>query len=198
MEKIIGIGWAKTGTTSLGEALRILGYDHQTQRLDLVADLARGDLSRILAIAAEKDSFDDWPWLLLFRELDGAFPGSKFILTVRDPEPWLASYVNMLKNEGPASEELNRIRSTLYGLPFPDVTPEQLVARYDAHNRAVIEHFRDRPESLLIVNWAEGDGWEQLCAFCGKSVPEVPFPRANRGRYGSLAGVGRQLKSWLR
>ena len=36
MSKVFGIGWAKTGTTTLGTCFKLLGYHHQGQRLDLV------------------------------------------------------------------------------------------------------------------------------------------------------------------
>jgi hypothetical protein len=181
--KIFGIGWAKTGTTTLGHCLEILGHRHQGQRLDLVDDLTTGDLSRILAVAAEAEAFEDWPWILLYRELDAAFPGSRFILTVRDPQRWLKSYHNMLEQPGIVTEDLTRIRRLLYGLPFPDVTAEQLVERYQRHNDDVLNHFRSRPEALLVVDWERGDGWPQLCEFLGRPIPDVPFPHENKGCY---------------
>lgn len=181
--KIFGIGWAKTGTTTLGHCLEILGHRHQGQRLDLVDDLTTGDLSRILAAAAEAEAFEDWPWILLYRELDAAFPGSRFILTVRDPQRWLKSYHNMLEQPGIVTEDLTRIRRLLYGLPFPDVTAEQLVDRYQRHNDDVADYFRSRPEALLVVDWERGDGWPQLCDFLGRPIPDVPFPHENKGCY---------------
>ncbi len=150
--KIFGIGWAKTGTTTLGECFAALGFNHQSARLDLVEDLANGNLSRILKVAEGKDSFEDWPWILLYRELDEAFQGSRFVLTVREPGRWLRSYRNMLKHPGLQSERLNEIRRILYGLPFPDVTGQQLLARYAAHNQQVMEYFAGRPGSLLVVD----------------------------------------------
>ncbi len=183
--KVFGIGWAKTGTTTLCVCFRELGFRHQSQRLDLVKDIARGDLSRVVEVAEEKESFEDWPWIILYREMDEAFPGSRFILTVREPQRWLRSYSNMLRIEGRGSEELNEIRRTLYGLPFPDVTEEQLLARYVEHNEQVVEYFQDRPRSLLVVDWASRGGWADLCEFLGVEVPEVPFPHANRGYYHS-------------
>ncbi len=53
--KIFGIGWAKTGTTTLGRCLELLGYRHVGQRLDLVPHLEKGDLAAIHEVAAEAD-----------------------------------------------------------------------------------------------------------------------------------------------
>jgi len=139
--KIFGIGWAKTGSTTLGECLKALGYVHQSQVLDLVGDIADGNLSRIHSVAKNKDSFDDWPWIILYVELDQMFPGSKFILTERSTQNWIRSYQNMLKSQGEASAELNRIRQILYGLPFPNVTETELIGRYEKHCHDVKSYF---------------------------------------------------------
>lgn len=181
--KIWGIGWAKTGTTTLGECFKILGYMHQSQDLSLVEDISRGDMSRILALAHTKDTFEDWPWIILYKQLDRAFPGSRFVLTKREPENWLRSYEHMIAGQGEASKELNEIRRTLYGLPFPEVTRSQLIDRYEKHNDEVEQYFRDRPTDLLIVDWEQGDDWKVLCDFLRRDIPELPFPHANAGRY---------------
>ncbi len=199
MSKVFGIGWAKTGTTTLGECFRILGFNHQSQRLDLVNDIGQGDLTRIIALAKEKDTFEDWPWIILYQELDKAFPDSRFVLTQRDPENWVRSYQNMLRNQGMASKELNEIRSILYGLPFPNVTEEQLIERYVKHNKEIVDYFRDRPKSLLVVNWEKGDGWKELCDFLSRDIPTEPFPHANKGTYlqsvkSFLSKVAKSLK----
>jgi hypothetical protein len=184
MARVLGVGWSKTGTTTLGECLKTLGYDHESKRLDLVPDLGRGDLSRIMAIAAEKESFEDFPWLTLYREFDEAFPECRFILTERDLDAWLKSWHAMAAREQPEVHDAHiPIRTTLYGLPFPDVTDDQLVERVERHMRDVKAYFAERPGKLLVVNWARGDGWEELCGFLGKPVPDLPFPHANKGVY---------------
>jgi hypothetical protein len=193
MSKIFGIGWAKTGTTTLGHCFRTLGFNHQSQDLSLVDGIPKGDLSRIMALAQQKETFEDWPWIILYKELDEAFPNSRFVLTVRDTEKWVRSYTNMLANKGTASESTNRIRQTLYGLPFPDVTEAQLIERCQRHNQEVKLYFRDRPEDLLIVDWERGDGWKELCDFLGREVPSEPFPHANKGKYSSQSMMRRVL-----
>jgi len=44
--------------------------------MNLAHDIAKGDLSRIMALAKEKDTFEDWPWIILYRDLDQAFPAA--------------------------------------------------------------------------------------------------------------------------
>ena len=167
MNKVFGIGWAKTGTTTLGQCFDILGLDHQGQALDLARDIARDDLTTVIALAKRKEAFEDWPWIILYKELDAAFSDSRFILTTRQPEKWLRSYRNMLKNEGTTSVQLNEVRRILYGLPFANVSEDQLLERYERHNHEVKEYFRERPDVLLVVDWEENDGWAEVCRFLG-------------------------------
>jgi hypothetical protein len=148
-----------------------------------VDDFSRGELDGIMALARNNDSFEDWPWILLYETMDRAFPESKFILTMRDSKKWVRSYENMLLNPQQVTEDLHRLRRILYGLPFPDVTAAQLITRYEQHNTAVQKYFEDRQHSLLIVNWEAGDGWPELCAFLQRKIPAVPFPHANKGNY---------------
>ena len=91
--KVFCIGFHKTGTTSLGDALTTLGYrvtglagKNDPEIGNHVLDMAR-------RLVGEFDAFQDNPWPILYRELDAMCPGSKFILTLRDPEPWIRSQV---------------------------------------------------------------------------------------------------------
>lgn len=193
--KVLGVGWAKTGTTTLGECLQQLGYRHQSRNFDLVdEDFSTPDKAKIRAFAAERDSFEDWPWLLLFREFDSWFPGTRFILTVRNADDWIRSYRSQLARL-PESDLWNRRRTMLYGLPFPNVSDELLIERYERHNAEVLDYFRARSGDLLVVDWSRGDGWDEICGFLGLPSPPLAFPHANRAPGRSL---GRRLRGLLR
>jgi hypothetical protein len=58
---------------------------------------------------------------------------------------------------------------------FFDSWRERAVPTYLAHNEMVK---RVTPAERLHILRLE-DGWEPLCKFLGKDVPEVPFPRVN-------------------
>lgn len=182
MSKVFGVGWAKTGTTSLGRSLELLGLTHQGQDLSLMADVMRGDLERVFEAASRSQAFEDWPWIMLFRELDARFPGSRFVLTTRDPQRWIASYRGMLQAQGPAPAELAAIRAFLFGVDPERATDAELIARVRRHEDEVRAHFGDRPGDLLVVDWERGDGWAELCGFLGMPAPAppIPFPHLNR------------------
>lgn len=175
--KVFGIGFHKTGTTSLDVALTTMGYKVCGHRLELAEDLFRNDLTRAFEITEQYDAFQDNPWPLLYRELDDRYPSSKFILTIRDNEKWIKSVTNHFRTTH------TEMRRWIYGVGHPEGNEELYLAKYQKHNNDVVEYFKHRPDDLLIVSWENGDGWEKLCHFFGRPVPSVPFPHANKGRY---------------
>jgi hypothetical protein len=176
--KVFCVGFQKTGTTSMAVALEILGYRVASifghEEKDLAA-LSRDFVPRGLEIAATFDAVQDMPWPLMFRELDQAVPGSKFILTWRDTDRWLSSIC------GHFGRNPDILQALTYGsdAPFPVGYEAHYRTVYDRHNAAVRAHFRDRPAALLEVNLSEGDGWPKLCGFLEVAVPETPFPTSN-------------------
>ena len=75
--KIFGIGFHKTGTKSSGHALELLGYRVCGTFGIRDDNIAHTALHRALELAVQYDAFQDYPWPVLFRDLDEAFPGSK-------------------------------------------------------------------------------------------------------------------------
>lgn len=204
-EKVVVVGWAKTGTTSLAAALDILGYNHLAgPRFDLVDHWIRDRTPRAaIARLRNYDSCDDWPYTLLYSEIDSAYPGTKFILTTRDPASWLESYRHQL-SLAPDRKSHER-RRFLYGLPFPDVTDDELVDRVRAHNEAVRSYFEECPDRPLELDLAASDdNWRRLCDFLDKTPPAAPFPRENvkssrsrgRGRHLSKGALARIRRRW--
>ncbi|MGF1492450.1 MAG: sulfotransferase family protein [Microcoleaceae cyanobacterium] len=179
---IFGIGLSKTGTSSLSAGLEYLGYPcshwgYPQSALRYEAGKLQVNLSKLLV---EFHAYTDTPVARIFKLLDSAFPNSKFVLTVREENAWFESYSRWIGPEGKShltpgfSEYLHR---DLYGSSSPD--RELNIAAFKSFNQSVIEHFRDRPSDLLVMNIVEGEGWEKLCSFLGKPVPDLPFPREN-------------------
>nr|XP_039273574.1 uncharacterized protein LOC120347597 [Styela clava] len=57
-------------------------------------------------------------------------------------------------------------------------SPTVLKKRYRDHNTSVLQ--RAPKDRLLKMNLS--DGWEPLCKFLGKPIPNVPFPHKNKKR----------------
>ena len=174
--KIIGVGFQKTGTSSLREALKILGFRVKDTSSRPLIPILKGDYDRVIQMIRDYDAIEDTPWYMIYRELDQRLPGSKFILTLRDEESWYKSvsrHIGLLRN--PSHEW---IYGRGKGLPMKD--RENTISVYNRHNEGVLEYFHDRPDDLLVVDFTKGDGWEKLCRFLGMPSPDMPFPHSNR------------------
>ena len=172
--KVFGVGMHKTGTTSLAAALNALGFP-------CIHWHSPGWARRVWG---HPDALDPWraacdiPVALMYRELDEAFPGSKFVLTVRNLDAWMISVSKHFSREGnPHRDSWNRDRVThrlhtaIYGRRDFDYIAMQ--AAYYGHNRAVMEYFRDRPGDLLVMR---GHEWLPLAEFLGVEAPRGKYP----------------------
>lgn len=138
-----------------------------------------------------------------------AYPEAKVILTVRDsPQAWHKSLCNTVlptisllspyNIRYPGWNPLNYLQRLLAprmpGHPscqeFFDKTAEalngdllhvesQATTEYLEHNQHVRDLVRaqNREEQFLEFNVKQG--WEPLCRFLGKPVPDIPFPNVN-------------------
>lgn len=176
--KVFCIGFQKTGTTSLHAALTRLGY--RTAAVvgrDWTAErLAAEGASLCIETAKDFDAAEDMPWPFFFRELDAAFPGSKFILTVRNEDRWFAS---IEKHFGDRADEM---QAFIYGrdAAAPAGNRKRYLDVFARHERDVRAHFADRPDDFLAMDLEAGDGWRELCGFLGARIPGEPFPAKNR------------------
>jgi hypothetical protein len=181
--RIFGIGLHKTGTGSLWEALRLLGFSAAHWK---EAKWAKAIWNEMLnegrSITLEHYyGLTDLPIPVLYKELDKAYPGSKFILTIRPEEEWIASVEAHYSDANPYRKTWRKdrfsaiIHTALYGRS--DFDRETMLARYREHNQAVIDYFADKPHQLLVMY---DQRWSALCQFLGQPVPCVPYPHLNQ------------------
>lgn len=174
--KVFGIGTIKTGTTSLGKALEIMGFNHSnSDREYLLRCLGNSNLKPIFKYADRYDSFEDWPWPMLYKEMEQHYPNSRFILTLRsDEQVWLQSVVKHAKWVGPTYG-----RALFFDYSTPLGHEQAYLDAYRRHVEEVREYFAQRPGKLLEICWEKGHGWHELCAFLEQPVPDTPFPVLN-------------------
>ena len=191
-EKVFCVGLSKTGTTTMKACFEQLGLDpvaspssRDRNIPSFGRDIRRGHYERVLQYAQQFTSFEDRPWNIgdMYRVLNEAFPKSKTILTVRDPESWWRSVEHWLTNVHP-----QRTKTYLQHLGVTEFSKDAFVASYLDYNERVIRYFRavreqEGREKLLIMNLEQGDAWEKLCAFLHKPVPDVPFPHRNKQKF---------------
>src|ERR1700722_18021784 len=102
-------------------------------------------------------ALSDLPIPLLYEKLDRAYPGSKFILTVRNEADWVKSVERLWDPRFNSTRWIwdaypfsNRIHKILYGQKHFD--PSRMLATYRWHNESVREYFQDRPGDLLEMD----------------------------------------------
>lgn len=186
--RVFGIGLHKTGTTSLHEAFKMLGFDSlhwgEGEAPQIWYEMNALGRSKMLE---QFYAICDLPIPLLFRELDKAYPGSRFVLTVRDEQEWLASVERLWDPKYNRTRHLwevypisHQLHSALYGQR--EFNAPVFLERYRRHNAEVLEYFKDRPDDLLVLDMDMPTGkLAALCAFLKRPIfPDGLYPRANR------------------
>ncbi|RYP49332.1 hypothetical protein DL768_004957 [Monosporascus sp. mg162] len=202
--QVIGAGYGRTGTSAISMALEKLldgpvmhGGTQILAREDAylkkLVDLqrSRGDRPRMMRLLREITAgfvgITDQPGILYIPELMELYPDVKVVLVTRDPEKWWKSIEPVAKNVQfwwlkpllfpvPALRWIPEIfqgfiarNRSLYGDMKPGI---ELLKRHNAHIRKVV------PKERLLEMEVQ-DGWEPLCKFLGKPIPDEPFPRSN-------------------
>ncbi|MDH3375801.1 MAG: hypothetical protein OEQ39_02400 [Gammaproteobacteria bacterium] len=200
-KKVFVIGSNKTGTTSLGAALKNLGFrlGNQLEAELLIDDWARRDFKRLIKYCRSADAFQDIPFSLdyTFQAMDAAFPGSRFILSVRDDaDTWYQSLTKFhAKRRGldrlPTADELKsdpyvwpgyqwHASELLYGVDENNVWNEEMYKRvYLQHIETVQAYFTYRCNDLLVINLSEADAMQKLCEFLEMPTLKEAMPKLN-------------------
>lgn len=201
--KYFCIGRNKTGTSSLKKAFEDLGFITGNQReAEILYDkyYFNNEFDPVIDYCKTAQVFQDAPFSCpdTFKYLDKAYPGSKFILTVRDDaEQWYQSLIKFhikLFGEGeriPTSEDLKNAEYVRKGFMYnmlklyntSDSDPynkDILIAHYEKHNQEILNYFKDRPDDLLVLNVSKADDYKRFVKFIGVESPFSQFPWENK------------------
>jgi hypothetical protein len=177
--KIFGIGLSRTGTHSLAEALNILGYkaahwDYTKTTIGYHQEEISIDFEKL---EQSYDAFTDIPIARIYKQLDVKYSTSKFILTVRKIDDWLKAIKCHLLQPSVFSSA-NNIAKQLHLDLYNSLNFDRKIfkAAYCKHVDEVTSYFKNREDTLLVINICSGEGWEKLCPFLNKPVPAKPFP----------------------
>lgn len=190
--RIIGAGFGRTGTMSLKLALEaldlgpchhmkhVIGDNLQTQLwTDAVA--GKPDFDRIFA---DFTSAVDWPSAAFWPDIAAAYPEAKIILSSRSADSWYSSFsetilgIILARDKWPESARawFEMQEEVIINRSLGGKTDRQgIIAAFEANEAAAKSLI---PKNRLLVFEAK-NGWEPLCAFLGKPVPSIPFPRTN-------------------
>lgn len=194
--QIIGAGWGRTGTTTMKDALELLGLRCHDMN-DLFTDTGQADL---FLEAADDPSFDweriysrydatlDFPGCVFWRELTSRYPDAKVLLTVRPSDAYYESYHATIEDPMTNPRAYPSWNEMVQRVIVPrcfdgDPADREVVIRsFERHNTAVQESV---PADRLLV-YSVSEGWAPLCDFLGCPVPGEPFPQRNlREQWGS-------------
>lgn len=126
-------------------------------------------------------------------QLIDAYPDAKVVLVQRDFEPWWKSY---------QAEVINAVFHPIQHLMKVTVWPLSKTRSVEAMQRIVLGAFdakdvnevrqkgreyydsyyqmvRNKVSADRLLEYRLGQGWEPLCEFLDRPVPDVPFPRVN-------------------
>jgi len=179
-------GLSRTGTSSITSALERLGY--RTIHWPPLVALGQGQTIELEWPwwMEQYDAFTDIPVTAFYKDLDKLYPNSKFIETTRPKHEWLQSCREHFSVPS-VQEEARRLHLQIYGSDLFD--EEGFASAHDRHTADVRAYFDGRTDYLEIAI-TKGEGWEKLCPFLGKAVPDEPFPRENGATYFQLTPNG--------
>ena len=170
MIEIFGIGYNKTGTTSLTAALNRLGFpclhNPRQRRLNLIL---QGEHFGYKATC-------DYPVWERWQDIVAIYPNAKYILSNRNVDDWSRS------------REAHVARNKVRGRKWI-ATESDDRERYLEHTETVRRFFHGS-SNFLEVHICEGEIWDNLCRFLGKPIPTIPFPHKNRTPYPKLRRKG--------
>lgn len=180
MLNILGVGLPRTGTASLCEALRILGYNaihHEPKRLDLNNLTAES-----FRCFDDVDAVTDAPACSFYRELRERYPELRYILTTRDEDSWwesIKSHINKIHTS--ADLEHVRYSDQLHAWLFGDSYPNELLYRRRFQEQTfLVWLWNPLPDRVLTMDIHAGDKWDKLCPFLGVPEPDTEFPWKNK------------------
>jgi len=216
--KVFGIGFQKTGTSSLGEALEVLGYRVCTMNFpnrlegDLGEPLSREALKRpdfyevalnaATGWAERHDGFQDLPWFMFYKEMDAHYAGSKFVLTTRDLDAWVRAMRSYDRTYTKRRAQV--VLEWIFGVGEPSRHEDHYKAIHQRHVDDVLAYFRNRPQDLLVLDVAGPRKMRQLSQFLGQRMPRnrwgLPhaYPHRNIGKRNRLINWREDLKTRLR
>jgi len=193
--QVIGAGFGRTGTLSLKAALEKLGFGPCYHMIEVGGN--EGHAQRWIdamdgrpdwhALFGAYGATVDWPGCHYWRELAASQKDARVLLSVRDPDRWYESVMSTIykvltmtmPEDAPAPFRLQQtmgrrmVLDDTFGGRLDDRV--HAIDVYQRHNAAVREAIA--PDRLLVFEVAEG--WEKLCSFLDRPIPEEDFPRLN-------------------
>jgi hypothetical protein len=195
MLEVIGAGFGRTGTHSLGLALEKLGFSpcyslpevsKNPGHIEIWNNAIDGKFVDWKQLFSSYKSSVEWPAVSFIRDLVQTFPKARFVLTQRNPESWYESASKTIfeglelgaHNPDPVKRERGGVLRRLileYTFKGKYWNKEHTIAIYKEH----IQHILEAVPQEHMLHFDVKDGWEPLCEFLQKPIPQEAFPWLN-------------------
>ncbi|MCJ1452087.1 hypothetical protein MMC28_002428 [Mycoblastus sanguinarius] len=202
--KVLVMGMGRTGTTSLAEALKQMGYKPydfvdrwKLNHLPLWDEALRAKFygkgkpwgrKEFDVVTKDFDCILDVPCCFFTSELVTAYPSAVVILNRRDPDKWLASMNASIFSvfRWPSWKLLRYTDPSLCGFwRTHTLLTWEIFCGNDYGERcreSFLKHYEDVravvPKERLL-EWEVRDGWNPLCQFLEVDEPKEEFPNLN-------------------
>jgi hypothetical protein len=123
---------------------------------------------------------EDFAFNHLYKTLDKQYPNSLFIYNTRNIKDWLNSrynYIPIVTNDN-LQELAQRHPDNIYFNRDKHAWREE----YITLDLGIKQYFAHRKHDLLNIDICGGDGWNKLCKFLNKPIPNIEFPWVNKAQ----------------
>ncbi|KAI4267829.1 MAG: hypothetical protein L6R38_008074 [Xanthoria sp. 2 TBL-2021] len=207
--EVLCLSYMRTGTASMYAALNMVGLPcfHSFSLYSRIQDCSTWSAALDAKffnrgpkftktewdqLLSEYAAITDVPATAFAEELVSAYPDAKVILMERDIDSWFTSFDNaIIKPIWNWTTQFIGSVDPWYVGPLKDLHMRWVRGWMESHSedemrRKAKPHYREHnalvrritPNEKLL-EYKMGSGWEPLCRFLGKPIPDVDFPRVN-------------------
>lgn len=202
---VICLGLNRTGTTSLKSGLESLGYNVMWEGLGhqfIQSDVWNKDYSSLSSIINNPafNAYEDLPFSLkgIHPEIFKIDPEAKYILTIRDAKKWARSVMNFYKEHLPylgnrlsspqiydhqyagiesfITHNYTQAMFDSWGITSQENLEENLIRIFNEHKKEILDFFKDKPNSLYVLDVSQGNSFKKLATWLGEKTNENNFP----------------------
>ncbi|OCL02422.1 hypothetical protein AOQ84DRAFT_229096 [Glonium stellatum] len=203
--EVIGGGLPRTSTSSLHDGLQILDFtpcyhtitdllprarSHGPMWLEAMQTKDKAVRQKILAeIVQGYSAIVDGPGCFFVEDWIEMYPDAKVVLSLRtSPQAWLGSVngsIAKVFGKGPMYYIAYFVPEMHFGFLMNNLWDEQTKAKYGVGVRSTEyyschnNHVRKVVPKERLLEFKAADGWEPLCNFLGKDVPQGEYPHRN-------------------
>jgi hypothetical protein len=205
--KVLILGLGRTGTSSMREAMKQLGYVDTYHMMSASIEnppdallwraafdakynngpaFTRADWDQLLGHC---QAVCDWPAIAFASELMAAYPEAKVILTNRDVHSWHASTMKTVywRVEDWELRWLSYVSwgASLYYPMLRQFFDTFFEGDFEHQGKRIFEkHYQEvrrlvKERDAQLLEFKVQDGWGPLCEFLGVDVPRQAFPHVN-------------------